>query len=228
MPIIHEVEQRSAEWDKLRLGIVTSSCFHMILTPGGKPSEQWKRYAYHLIAERLLQRSVGTYTSPAMERGQIVEADAADWYELTQDVDTRKIGFIMSDDGKVGASPDRLVGDDGLLEIKCPEAAAQVEYLLADATNGLLKHPLRKYWPQVQGQLYVAERQWVDVLAWSEELPSTVIRVERDEPYIEKLAKEIASCNREIERVMGLIDGVRIKPKAVLREMLQQSLEAPL
>jgi len=97
---------------------------------------------------------------------------------------------------------------------------------LADTSNGLLKHPLRKYWPQVQGQLCVSGRKWVDVLAWSEELPSTIIRVERDEPYIEKLAKELASANKEIDRVMAMIRDVqgRVTPKAALKEMLERSL----
>jgi len=219
MPLIYEVEQRSEAWDRLRLGIPTSSCFEKIYTPGGKPSAMWKRYTYHLIAERLLQRAVGTYTSPAMERGVIVEADAAAWYELTEDIETQKIGFITTDDGKIGASPDRLVGDDGLLEIKCPEPAAQVEYLLTGKLD-------RTYYPQLQGQLYVSERAWVDIVAWSDALPSAVIRVERDEKYIDGLAKELARFNDEIERVMGMIRTVA--PKAGEMSLPQQTLKAAL
>jgi hypothetical protein len=159
-----------------------------------------------------------------MERGQIVEADAAEWYELTENLDTQKIGFITTDDGRIGASPDRLIGDEGLLEIKCPEPAAQVEYLL----TGKLE---RSYYPQLQGQLLVSGRAWVDIVAWSADLPSTVIRVERDEKYIAGLATELGSFNAEIDRVMGMIRtvapkvGAEIVPFQTLRAALRASLE---
>jgi len=86
MPIFHhDVAQYSEVYDRLRLGIPTSSHFHKIITPQGKPSKQWREYACVLIAERILQRNIEFYNSPAMERGLIVEAEAADWYEFDQD-----------------------------------------------------------------------------------------------------------------------------------------------
>jgi hypothetical protein len=124
MPIFHhDVAQYSEVYDRLKLGIPTSSHFHKIITPQGKPSKQWREYACVLIAERILQRKIEFYNSPAMERGLIVEADAADWYEFDQDVAVQRVGFITDDNRTVGCSPDRLVGDEGLLEIKAPPAA---------------------------------------------------------------------------------------------------------
>src|SRR6516165_1261502 len=88
MPIFHDMAQYSEAYDRLKLGIPTSSNFHKIITPQGKRSKQWREYACLLIAERILQRKIEFYNSPAMERGLIVEAEAADWYEFDRDVNT--------------------------------------------------------------------------------------------------------------------------------------------
>jgi hypothetical protein len=80
------VAQYSEAYDHLKLGTPTSSSFHQIIAPHGKPSRQWREYACVLIAERILQRRIGLYNSPAMERGLIVEAEAADWYEFYHDL----------------------------------------------------------------------------------------------------------------------------------------------
>src|SRR5215813_8050985 len=97
VPIFHDVAQYSEEHDRLRLGIPTSSNFHKIITPQGKPSKQWREYACVLIAERLLYRKLEFYSSPAKERGLIVEAEAADWYEFDQDITVQRAGFITDD-----------------------------------------------------------------------------------------------------------------------------------
>jgi hypothetical protein len=78
MPIFLDVAQYSEDYDRLKLGIPTSSHFDKLITPEGKPSKQWREYACVLIAEQLLQRKIEFYNSPAMERGLIVEAEAAD------------------------------------------------------------------------------------------------------------------------------------------------------
>jgi exodeoxyribonuclease (lambda-induced) len=99
-----------------------------MITPQGKPSKQWRKYACVLITERLLHRKLEFYNSPPMERGFIVEVEAADWYEFDQDVSVQSAGFITDDRRRTGCSPDRLVGDEGLLEIKAPLPHTQVEY----------------------------------------------------------------------------------------------------
>jgi hypothetical protein len=184
MPIYHNLTQYSEEYDRLKLGIPTSSNFHKIITPQGKPAKQWRGYACVLIAERILQHKIEFYNSPAMERGLIVEAEAADWYEFDHDVTVQSIGLITDDDHTMGCSPDRLVGHDGLREIKAPLPQTQVEYWISGELT-------ERFPPQLQGQLYVSQRSWVDILCWHDVLPKLVMRVEPDEKFIAALAREL-------------------------------------
>ena len=199
MPIFHhDVRQYSEEHDRLKVGIPTSSNFHKIITPQGKPSKQWREYACVLIAERILQRKIDFYKSTPMERGLIVEAEAADWYEFDQDVTVQRIGFITDVNHTIGCSPDRLVGNEGLLEIKAPLPQTQVEYWLSGEVN-------ERFRPQVQGQLYICQRSWVDILCWHDVLPKIVMRVEPDEKFIKALDRELQIFNFFIESVMEKI-----------------------
>jgi YqaJ-like viral recombinase domain len=133
-----------------------------------------------------------------MERGLIVEADAVDWYEFDQDVTVQRVGFITDDDHTVGCSPDRLVGDNGLLEIKAPLPHTQVDYWLSGELG-------ERFRPQLQGQLYISQRSWVDILCWHDVLPKLVMRVEPDETFIKALERELQMFNYFIERVMEKI-----------------------
>lgn len=202
MPILHHCEQNSDEWDRLRLGIPTSSSFDKIITPLGKPSRQWEKYGFHLIAERLLKRKVDSYTSEWMERGALTESDAAEFYELVKDIKLEPIGFITNDAGTIGCSPDRLIGEDGLLEIKVPKPNTQVEYLLTGKIG-------REYWPQLQGQLFISGRKWVDILAYHPELPPSIMRVERDIEFIACLERQLEEFTCFIEQVMTKIGSMQ-------------------
>src|SRR5271169_4988949 len=223
MPIFHhDVAQYSDEYDRLRLGIPTSSSFHKIITPQGRPSKQWREYACVLIAERILQQKIEFYNSPAMERGLIVEAEAADWYEFDHDVTVQKVGFITDDDHTVGCSPDRLVGDEGLLEIKAPLPHTQVEYWISGEVN-------ERFRPQLQGQLYISQRSWVDIVCWHDVLPKLVMRVEPDEKFIQALDRELQIFNYFIESVMEKIramnEALVPQGRLALQAALQTSLE---
>lgn len=213
MPIYHDVEQGTDAWDYLRMGIPTSSKFDKILTPGGKPSRQWEAYAHHLIAERYCNRPINSYTSPAMENGKMIEEDAALDYEAQFNLDTQKIGFVTTDDGQVGCSPDRLVGDDGLLEIKCPLPGTQIGYLLTGKID-------QEYYPQLQGQLYVTGRQWVDIRGFNPELPRSTIRVVRDPVFIACLEEQLfqfnfylRECMNKIAEMQPLLPHMKFYPK---------------
>jgi YqaJ-like viral recombinase domain len=221
MPVYHDVAQYSEAYERLKLGIPTSSHFHKIITPQGKPSKQWREYACVLIAERILQQKIDFYNSPAMERGLIMEADAVDWYEFDQDVTVRKIGFITDDDHAVGCSPDRLVGEDGLLEIKVPLPHTQVEYWICGAVH-------ERFRPQVQGQLYVSQRSWVDIVCWHDVLPKLVMRVEPDEKFIGALDRELQMFNHFIERVMEKIRATTEVPVPQRSFALKAALRASL
>ena len=220
MPIFHhDVRQYSEEHDRLKLGIPTSSNFHKIITPQGKPSKQWREYACVLIAERILQRKIDFYKSPPMERGLIVEAEAADWYEFDHDVTVQKVGFITDDDHTVGCSPDRLVGDDGLLEIKAPLPHTQVGYWISGEVS-------ERFRPQLQGQLYISQRSWVDIVCWHDVLPKLVMRVEPDEKFIEALDRELLIFNYFIDRVMEKIRATNDLPIPPSRFALKAALRA--
>ena len=219
MPIFHDVAQYSEEHDRLRLGIPTSSNFHKIITPQGKPSKQWREYACVLIAERLLHRKLEFYNSPAMERGLIVEAEAADWYEFDQAISVQRVGFITDDRHRIGCSPDRLVGDEGLLEVKAPLPHTQVEYWLSGEVG-------ERFRPQLQGQLYVSERSWVDILCWHDVLPKLVLRVEPDDNFIAALDRELRIFNYFIERVMERIRATSELPIPPGRSALSAVLRA--
>ena len=221
MPIFHDVAQYSEEYDCLKIGIPTSSNFHKIITPQGKPSKQWREYACVLIAERLLQQRIEFFNSPAMERGLIVEAEAADWYEFDHDVTVQKVGFITDDSHTMGCSPDRLVGDDGLLEIKAPLPHTQVGYWISGEVD-------ERFRPQLQGQLYISQRSWVDIVCWHDVLPKLVMRVEPDEKFIQALDRELQIFNFFIESVMEKIRAMHELPIPPSRLALKAALRASL
>src|SRR5262249_56153966 len=113
-------------------------------------------------------------------------------------VTVQRVGFITDDDHAVGCSSDRLVGDDGLLEIKAPLPQTQVEYWISGEVH-------ERFRPQLQGQLYVSQRSWVDILSCHDVLPNLVIRVEPDEQFIKTLDRELQVFNFFIESVMEKI-----------------------
>jgi hypothetical protein len=203
--VYHKVPQNSDAWDILRLGIPTSSKFSEIVTPGGKPSKSSKRYMHRLLAEwrngAPLMDPQSQYQSGWMERGHLLEEQAVKAYEFVTNSDTESGGFVTDDAGLIGASPDRLVGEDGLLEIKCPSPAVHMGYMV-EGVQSLIGD----YWPQLQGQLLITGRKWVDIVSYCDcpGFPPVVIRVQRDEPYIENLQNALVEFVREMmgKRVM--------------------------
>jgi hypothetical protein len=190
MPKYHDCKQGSPEWIKLRLGIPTASSFEKILTPSGKASTSVDGYMRELLSELILGHAIQAPTLAIMQRGHDLEATAVSYYEFQRDVKTKVVGFVTTDDGSYGASPDREVGEDGLLEIKCPTAAVHVGYMLTGGAD-------RSYWPQLQGQLLVTGRKWVDIVSYHPDMDMVLVRVERDEEYINTLSKHLAVfCDR--------------------------------
>lgn len=173
-------EQGSPEWFAARLGIPTASRFGDIITAKTlKLSASSERYAHELIASTVLGYDVESATSGFMARGTLLEKKAVDYYEMQNDCETETVGFILRDDRCVGCSPDRFVGTNGLLEIKCPSAAVHIGYLLEESIG---------YRLQVQGQLWLTEREWCDTVSYNPELPSMFMREERDEKVIAAIA----------------------------------------
>lgn len=196
--------QGSAEWHAARLGVPTASQFHRILSPRSlKPSAQAERYLCELAAERILGTPLDSASSEFMERGKALEDEAVAWFELQRGVDTEKIGFALTDDRRAGCSPDRLVGADEGLEIKCPSPAIHVGYLLGDISE--------EYRLQVQGGLWVTGRKRWNLLSYSPLLPSALVVIERDREAIEALESALDEfCKRLDEATERLADLVGV------------------
>lgn len=191
---IHTCLQGTEEWLRLRAGIPTSSDFDKILTPGGKPSKSAEGYMYKLLAERLMGHPCTEFMSRWMDRGSQMEGEAVSFYEFQRDIETVKVGFITNDAGTIGCSPDRLVGDDGLLEIKVPSEQVHMGYLLGSGSA------YEAYKVQMQGQLWISGRDWNDSLSFHPELPPALLRIERDEAFIRLLAEAVETFSLELER----------------------------
>ena len=177
-----DVEQGSPEWLAVRLGIPTASQFHRIMTSKTmKPSSSSKNYLYELLAEWLIQEPLDDKKSQFMERGNELEQMAVNYYEFQKDIETEIVGFCLRDDRMVGCSPDRFIGNDGGLEIKCPSAKTHVQYLVTGTLSD-------EYRLQVQGNLWITGRQWWDIISYNPVLPPALIRCERDEKYISILS----------------------------------------
>ncbi len=195
--IVVDCEQGSETWKSLRLGRPTASNFDKIITnETAKFSKSSTKYAYALIAESLLGVEADGASSGFMARGKDVEKEARLFYEMAKSVDVKQVGFVMRDDRRVGCSPDGLIGDDGLLEMKCPSAAVHVGYLAGDMGIG--------YQAQVQGQLWLTGRKWVDTVSYHGLMPSTILRVARDDGYILKLEEAV-------NQFLSFVDETKLK-----------------
>lgn len=205
---ILDVEQGSEAWLLARLGIPTASEFRRLITATGQPSKQSDAYANELVAEWLTGQPAGADLSdkPWVARGKEMEAEAAAWYQFTQGVEIAPVGFCKHDDHEVGCSPDRLVGDDGLLEIKAPAPHTLVGYLLAD------KLPA-DYKAQVQGQLWITGRLWCDFLAFHPQFPKQfLVRVGRNERYIKKLNEAVSILTDKVAERKAALSEKGISP----------------
>lgn len=191
--IKYDVEQGSPEWLAARLGIPTASEFSKILTPTGKVSTQAKGYANKLLAEILTGAPVQTFEkTPWMERGNELEQEAADYYSLINGVELEKVGFCTNDARTYGCSPDRLIGEDGGLEIKVVAPHTMIEYLLTGKLD-------MDYYPQIQGCMLVTGRKWWDWIAYCPNMPELVIKVERNDEYISALDTSLKDFNTKLQ-----------------------------
>ena len=202
------------------MGVPTASAFDRILTPGGKPSKSAEGYLYELLGELMMGCPHDAPKYGWMGRGNELEEEAANWYEFQNSTGTEIVGFCTTDDGLIGASPDRLVGDEGLLELKCPAPSTHVRYLLFP-DRGVEK----EYAVQVQGQLHVTGRRWCDVVSYHPVIPRVIVRVERNENFIALLdtalkafCAQLADGKAELER-RGLLNIAPSEPRQTFGAM---------
>lgn len=200
--LVHELEQGTEEWHSVRRGVVTASTFSKVLTAKTMQlSAQAAELENKIVAEILTGEDCESFQGNVhTERGREREAEAVDFYEMHSGLETKKIGFITNDEGTVGCSPDRLVGEDGLLEIKCPLPHTHIKSLLEGTIGDDHK-------PQIQGQLMITGRKWVDAFSYHPLLPPSIIRVERDEEYIGKLQAALEKLLTNVKNKIATIQG---------------------
>lgn len=190
-----DVVQGSPEWIQARLGIPTASQFDRIVTAKTlKVSAQSVGYQYELLAEYFLQQPVSDAGTGFMARGLEIEQEARTWYELARSVDVQPVGLCLTEDRRIGASPDGLVGSEGLVEIKCPSAAVHIGYLLNP------DRLVEKYQHQVQGGLWVTGRQWIDLVSYHPSLPPVLVRVGFDLAYQQALGSALAEFVESLDQ----------------------------
>lgn len=173
--IVHGVRQGSLEWERLRLGIPTASRFHHIYQPSRrKPSKQRDVYLLELVDEYANQKREDPFESKWTRRGQELEPLAKFAYTMETGSAIQNVGFVTRDDGLVGGSPDGLVSDDVVLEVKVPSPQVFASYKKADP----------KHWCQTQGLLYVCERKTAHLWAFSDTDESRLFPIPRDDEWL--------------------------------------------
>jgi putative phage-type endonuclease len=200
-------EQRTEEWFAARLGKVTASRVADLV---GKTKTGYSatrdNYMAQLVVERLTFTKQESYTNAAMQWGTDQEPFARAAYEAAQGVMVEEVGFVPHPTIEwAGASPDGLVGDDGLVEIKCPNTATMIETLLSQKVPG-------KYFIQMQFQLACTNRKWCDYVSFDPRMPAKaqifVRRVDRDDEYIAHLEEEIAKFLVEVESQVQKLNAI--------------------
>ena len=194
--------QGTAQWYKARAGIPTSSQFHRIMTPKtGKPSEQRHRYAAELISERLLNWQANSLDKVEhIEAGRENEPFAVAQFEEIHEIETRPLGFVTTDDGRFGASPDRVgqVSADQsrvgiVLEAKAPTVPVQMMRLLFGDDES--------YRCQRMGHLWIAEADKAYFVSYNPRMPLYMVEQGRDEPFIAKLRDALECFSDELEEM---------------------------
>jgi putative phage-type endonuclease len=200
------MEQRSEEWFQARLGKVTASRVADVLAKikSGESASR-RNYKIQLVSERLTGEKQETYINQAMQDGIDREAFARDRY-VQQFGEVEEVGFIKHPTLEAGASPDGMVGDDGILEIKCPMGSTHTETLMTQDVPS-------RYVPQIQFQLLVTGRKWCDFVSYNpmfpEHLQVFVKRVEADLVYQKELESEVKQFLSEVDNVINKLKEIK-------------------
>lgn len=173
---IHDVKQGELEWLALRAGIPTASEMDALITPlwKVKTGDGPRTYLFQKLAEWWQGGPLPSFQSFSMEQGSLLESEAIPWFEFEYNAAVRRVGFITTDDGLAGCSPDGLLSDDEGLELKCPQAETQVRYLC----DGILP---KAYEVQVHFSMFVTGAERWKFVSYRRGFPCLVLTVERDE-----------------------------------------------
>lgn len=205
--IIHPEPQGSVEWMLKRAGIPTASEFDALVTPEFKIREGMmpKTYLAKKVAERWQGGPLIEYNIFDMEMGQILEKEAKPWFSLEFSEPIQNVGFITTDDGRIGCSPDGLLGDNCGIEIKCPAPHTHAGYLL----KGELP---KDYAAQVYGTLYVTGREMWRFLSYRRHFPPLLVTVERDEKIMNVLKEVLSGFVDQLDAAMKRLEEINGGP----------------
>jgi putative phage-type endonuclease len=190
--IYHNVEQNTPEWFELRKGKFTASVFSDLFMK--ETTAGYQNAIYKVVYEILTGEEPELFSNDWMERGSQLEQEARQVYELETFNKVHDAGFIELNEF-IGCSPDGLIGNNGLVEIKCPKYSTMINYLLDKEL------PKIYHW-QVHGQIFVSGREFCDFFAYHPKLNPVIIKVNRDEEIIKQLEDKL---NESIEKVKQII-----------------------
>ncbi|TQE98646.1 MAG: YqaJ viral recombinase family protein [Spiribacter salinus] len=199
MIIYRDIEQGTEEWLRVRAGVPTASQFDNLLAGGdGKVR---KKYMLKLAGEILTGEPQENFSTRHTRRGHEQEPEARETYAFLHDVDVEQVGFIRN--GDVGGSPDGLVGDNGGVEIKTKLPHLHLEVMLDGiAPEGSTRKYIPPHLPQIDGLIWIAEREWWDLVSYCRGLEPFITRVYRDEKRIKKIAQAVDQFNQELTDVL--------------------------
>lgn len=187
--------QRTPEWYSSRCARVTASAISNVMMDKSKAG--YRNYMAQLVCERLTGQATETYTSPAMQHGIDTEAEARAAYSARVGQLVEEVGFIKHPKLEAGASPDGLVGTEGLVEIKCLQPAASLDII--ESKKVPTEHRLQMQW-----QMAVTGRDWCDYVVYQPKLPERlrlhIIRIHRDQPQILEITQAVTNFLSEVDR----------------------------
>lgn len=198
MKIYKDIEQNSLEWFEIRKGKFTCSTLSDLFMD--KKTKGYNEAINKVVFERLTGEIPESFVNDYMKRGSELEPLARQRYELETFNNVEQVGFIEYSDW-FGYSPDGLIGDSGLIEIKCPKFSTLIDFALT-------KKIPKEYIYQMQGGLLVSEREWCDFVMFHPKLDLQIVRVFRDEEIISEIQKVLAES---VEEVIKRIDKIRSK-----------------
>ena len=200
--IVNNCEQYSDEWYKFRLGKPSSSSFSKLITSTGAASKSMEAYAQKLAGDLFAGNDIDAWEGNRFtERGHEIEEEARSYYSMMFDKEVIQVGSVSDTMGRWITSPDGMVDEDGVLEIKCLPKK-HIAALLYYKKNG--KAP-PDYIQQTQGQLFVTEREYVDLLYYHPDLPKIVIRQYPDEKIQTALEKQLKACITERNLTLNIL-----------------------
>lgn len=205
---MNEIEQRTDEWFAARLGKVTASCLHKVLakTKTGYGADR-ANYMTQLVLERITGMKADSYTNAAMQWGLDQEPFARAAYEAHTGVFVDEVGFVPHPTiDMAGASPDGLVGQDGMVEIKCPDSKTALECWLSD-------NPIEgKYFAQMQWQMRCADRAWCDYVVFDPRMPTKaqlfIARVKRDDLWLKVAEDEVMKFLADVDAKVAALNKI--------------------